>query len=70
MSEANRDRESDVDTDDQVANTRAVGGDPERSDEGAGSTTGTGRSGEFVGRVSGEDETGEEETGAEARHDR
>ncbi|MGY1813821.1 hypothetical protein [Blastococcus sp. SYSU D00820] len=58
--------EDDVDRDDAVALSRATGGGS--SDEpDAGATTGTGGSGEFVGRVSGQDVGYAEETGAERR---
>ncbi|MEQ3554295.1 hypothetical protein WIS52_27840 [Pseudonocardia nematodicida] len=56
----------DVEPDPNLANSRAIGGaDTERGDSAA--TTGTGRSGEFVGRVAGRDEGYAGETGAEAR---
>lgn len=59
-------RESDVDTDEALANARETGGGDE--DEGdAETTTGTGKSEEFVGRVAGQDEGYAGETGAEAR---
>jgi hypothetical protein len=66
MTERSYDREDDVDTDEQVANSRATGGG---SDEGgdSGSTTGTGPAEEYVGRVQGQDEGYAGETGAEAR---
>ncbi len=58
--------EDDVGRDDAQALSRATGGGP--SDEpDAGSTTGTGGSGEFVGRVAGQDVGYAEETGAERR---
>ena len=58
--------EDDVDQDDAQALTRATGGGP--SDEpDAGSTTGTGESDEFVGRVAGQDVGYAGETGAERR---
>lgn len=59
--------EDDVDRDDAQALSRATGGvpDPEASDQG--STTGTTDSGEFVGRVSGQDVGYAGETGAERR---
>ena len=58
--------EDDVDRDDAQALTRAAGGGG--SDEpDASSTTGTGGSGEFVGRVAGQDVGYAEETGAERR---
>jgi hypothetical protein len=58
--------EDDVDQDDAQALSRATGGGP--SDEAdAQSTTGTGESDEFVGRVAGQDVGYAEETGAERR---
>ena len=58
--------EDDVDRDDAQALTRATGGGA--SDEpDASSTTGTGESDEFVGRVAGQDVGYAEETGAERR---
>jgi hypothetical protein len=58
--------EDDVDRDDAQALSRATGGGPsDRPD--AGSTTGTGESAEFVGRVAGQDVGYAEETGAERR---
>lgn len=61
-----KDSEDDVDTDDKLANSRATGGGPDTEGD-AESTTGTGDSEEFVGRVSGQDEGYAGETGAEAR---
>lgn len=58
--------ESDVPADDKVSRSRDTGGDDEHRGD-APSATGTGDSGEFVGRVAGQDEGYEEETGAEAR---
>ncbi|WP_350277948.1 hypothetical protein [Kribbella sp. HUAS MG21] len=55
--------ESDAPADTSTAMTRATGGDP---DNGTPTTTGTGTSGEFVGRVAGDDTT-TEESGAERR---
>ena len=66
MTERTFDREDDVDTDDQVANSRPAGGDPDQDGD-AGTTTGTGRNDEFVGRAQGQDVGYEEETGAEVR---
>lgn len=63
-------RESDVDTDDALANSRDTGGDAGADDDDEGSTTGTGENEEFVGRVSGQDDGGAGESGAEARADR
>lgn len=59
-------RESDVDTDETLANARDTGGGDD--DEGdAEATTGTGETEEYVGRVAGQDEGYAGETGAEAR---
>lgn len=56
----------DVEHDPNLANSRVTGG--KDTDEGdAGTTTGTGRTDEFVGRVAGQDEGYAGETGAEAR---
>ncbi|HEV7656684.1 MAG TPA: hypothetical protein VGP36_18370 [Mycobacteriales bacterium] len=66
MSERTYDKEDDVDSDDQVANSRATGGGPDTGGD-AESTTGTGDSEEFVGRTAGQDEGYAGETGAEAR---
>lgn len=60
------DREDDVDTDETLANSRATGGDEKDGGDSA-TTTGTGGSEEFVGRVQGQDEGFAGETGAEAR---
>lgn len=61
--------EQDVPQDPRVASSRATGGahpdDETRWDEM--STTGTGDTDEFVGRVAGDDPAYAEETGAEAR---
>ncbi len=58
--------EDDVDRDDAQALSRATGGgDSEAPD--SGSTTGTGGSESFVGRVAGQDVGYAEETGAERR---
>lgn len=62
-----RGAESDVPADEALARSRETGGDPDRDERDAPSTTGTGASGEFVGRVAGGDEADAEETGAEAR---
>ncbi|NIK61599.1 hypothetical protein [Kribbella shirazensis] len=51
---SHRVNESDAPADSSTAMTRATGGDP---DGGTPSTTGTGRSEEFVGRVAGDDST-------------
>ncbi|MER5671827.1 hypothetical protein [Pseudonocardia alni] len=56
----------DVAPDPHLANSRETGGIPGKGGD-AGSTTGTGESGEFVGRVAGLDEGYAGETGAEAR---
>ncbi|MBA2553660.1 MAG: hypothetical protein H0V10_08200 [Geodermatophilaceae bacterium] len=65
--DAAEDREADVDEDEALANSRETGGDPDADGADAGSTTGTGESQEFVGRVSGQDAGYAGETGAEAR---
>lgn len=59
--------EPDTEDDPAVAGARDTGGDPDDGTTDAGSTTGTGHSEEFVGRVSGQDEGYAGETGAEAR---
>ncbi len=61
--------EDDVEADPAVARTRETGGGP-GADEDQATTTGTGTSEEFVGRVSGQDEGDVGESGAEARADR
>ena len=58
--------EDDVDRDDGVALSRATGGGPSEEPDAA-STTGTGESDEFVGRVAGQDVGYAGETGAERR---
>ena len=58
--------EDDVDRDDAAALSRATGGG-DSDDPDAGSTTGTGPSDTFVGRVSGQDVGYAGETGAERR---
>ena len=58
--------EDDVDRDDAEALSRASGGGAS-DDSDAASTTGVGDSGEFVGRVAGQDVGYAEETGAERR---
>ncbi|AEA24618.1 hypothetical protein Psed_2414 [Pseudonocardia dioxanivorans CB1190] len=63
-----RTAEDDVRPDADVARTREAGGrDTERGD--SGSTTGVGRSEEFVGRAAGQDEGFAGETGAEIRRE-
>jgi hypothetical protein len=59
--------ESDVDTDEQVATSRDIGGvsDPDAPDQA--STTGTTPTPEYVGRIAGDDVGYAEETGAERR---
>lgn len=59
-------RESDVDTDEAVANARETGGSDEDGADAVG-TTGTGQTEQYVGRVAGQDEGYAGETGAEAR---
>jgi hypothetical protein len=61
-----RPAEEDVDPDDAQALSRATGGG-DSDDADATGTTGTGESGTFVGRVSGQDVGYAEETGAERR---
>ncbi|RBY83590.1 hypothetical protein DQ238_00375 [Geodermatophilus sp. TF02-6] len=58
--------EDDVDRDDAQALTRASGGGGSDAPD-AVATTGTGESGEFVGRVAGQDVGYAGETGAERR---
>ena len=58
--------EDDVDRDDAEALTRATGGGESDAPD-ANSTTGTGESEEFVGRVAGQDVGYAGETGAERR---
>lgn len=63
--------EPDVESDPQIARTRETGGVPDHPDDhtedDAVSTTGSGESDEFVGRVAGGDLGYAGETGAEAR---
>ncbi len=59
--------ETDVPADSAVAGSRDTGGNPAADDPDALSTTGTGDSGEFVGRVAGDDVGYAGETGAERR---
>ena len=61
-----RPSEEDVDPDDAQALSRATGGGPSDQPD-AGSTTGTGESETFVGRVAGQDVGYAGETGAERR---
>jgi hypothetical protein len=58
--------EEDVERDDAQALSRATGGGPSEEPDAA-ATTGTGDSGEFVGRVAGQDVGYAGETGAERR---
>ncbi len=60
------DREDDVDGDRRLAQSRDTGGDGRGAGD-AESTTGTGTSEEFVGRVAGQDDGAERLSGAEAR---
>ncbi|MBN9099938.1 MAG: hypothetical protein J0I49_17760 [Pseudonocardia sp.] len=60
------DREDDVAGDAGLAQSRDVGGAGDGAGD-AGSTTGTGTSEEFVGRVAGQDDGAERLSGAEAR---
>jgi hypothetical protein len=66
MDTAPRPGEGDVDRDDAEALTRATGGGPDDAPD-ARSTTGTGESDTFVGRVAGQDAGYAGETGAERR---
>lgn len=59
----------DVEPDPNLANSRVTGGVGEEIGD-AGSTTGTGPSGEYVGRIAGRDEGFAGETGAEVRAER
>ena len=59
--------ESDVPADPASVESRATGGDPDADAPDAVSTTGTGESDEFVGRVAGQDVGYAGETGAERR---
>jgi hypothetical protein len=58
--------EDDVESDHAVARTRETGGGPGDDGDKA-TTTGTGKNEEFVGRVAGQDEGDDRESGAEAR---
>lgn len=64
------DREADVSDDDAQASSRVTGGAEDASGPDAESTTGSGRSGTFVGRDAGQDEGYAGETGAERRASR
>ncbi|TQN37425.1 hypothetical protein FHU33_4076 [Blastococcus colisei] len=66
MSTDPRPGEEDVDRDDAQALSRATGGEESDQPDAAG-TTGTGGSGTFVGRTSGQDVGYAGETGAERR---
>jgi len=61
--------EDDVEPDTAMARTRETGGGP-GDDADKATTTGTGKSEEFVGRVAGQDEGDDRESGAEARANR
>ncbi len=63
----NEKAESDVETDDARADSRATGGVSDGSKPDQGSTTGTTPDDEYVGRIAGTDVGYEEETGAERR---
>jgi hypothetical protein len=65
MSQDPRPGEQDVDRDDATALSRATGGVPDPSYPDQGSTTGTTVSGEFVGRVAGQDVGYADEQGGE-----
>ena len=62
-----RPHEDDVDPDDAQALSRPTGGVPDPDMPDQGSTTGTTPSGEFVGRVAGQDVGYAEEQGGERR---
>ena len=59
--------ESDVARDDTVADSRAHGGQPGKTDMDAATTTGTGANEAFVGRAAGQDPGDAGVSGAEAR---
>ncbi len=59
--------ESDTSTDEHVATSRDTGGVENQDAPDQSSTTGTTPSGDFVGRVAGNDESDVGESGAEAR---
>jgi len=59
--------ESDVPDDDAEVTGRPTGGDPDSDGGDSSSTTGSGKSGVFVGRTAGQDEGYAGQTGAEAR---
>lgn len=59
--------EADAPSDETTAMTRSTGGDPDR---GTPTTTGTGTSSEFVGRVAGDDTTTDESTAGESGAER
>lgn len=61
-------RESDVETDPAVADSRKTGGDPGRKGSDS-TTTGPGESENYVGRIAGEDPGTEQRSGAEARRE-
>ncbi len=61
--------EPDVKPDENVAESRETGGVPNDDDPNQGSTTSTSPDDTYVGRVAGQDEGYEGETGAEARSD-
>ena len=67
MSGDPRPGEDDVDRDDAQALSRAEGGVPDPDAPDQGSTTGTTPSGEFVGRVAGQDVGYAEEQGSDRR---
>ena len=67
MGDDTRPGEDDVDRDDRQALSRATGGVPDPDAPDQGSTTGTTPSGEFVGRVAGQDVGYAGEQGADRR---
>ncbi len=67
MATDHRPHEEDADVDDSQALSRATGGVPDPTEPDQGSTTGTTPSGEFVGRVAGQDVGYADEQGSERR---
>jgi len=65
-----RTAEDDVEPDTALARSRETGGRETAGADGATTTTGTGTSEGFVGRVAGDDAGSDEQTGAEARSER
>ncbi len=63
----NEHTERDVEPDEGVAESRDTGGVPDPGEPDQATTTGTTPTGEYVGRIAGDDVGYAEETGAEAR---